>query len=158
MIVSMTMDIDYEHGGFRRLEVVDTGRRRRWTVAAKVRIVEQSLAAGSSVSSVARRHGLAPSQLFCWRRQFLGLGSGVASEPAMHETAGGFVPVVVQAELPISAPNGANAAIVIEMVGRTVRIAHDAPAGLVTAVMGVICQGSGDPKDRWKADEGALPR
>jgi transposase len=131
----MTMDIDYEHGGFRRLEVVDTGRRRRWTVASKVRIVEESLAAGSSVSSVARRHGLAPSQLFCWRRQFLGLGSGVSDAPAMREDAGGFVPVVVQAELPISAPLGANAAIVIEMAGQTVRIAHDAPAGLVTAVM-----------------------
>ena len=25
----MTMSIDYEHGGFRRLEVVDRGRKRR---------------------------------------------------------------------------------------------------------------------------------
>ena len=88
----------------------------------------------------------------------MGLGSGVASEPTVHETAGGFVPVVVEAALPISAPHGANAAIVIEMAGQTVRIAHDAPAGLVTAVMGVIGQVSGDPKDRWRADEGALPR
>ena len=29
MPVNMTMSIDYEHGGFRRLEVVDRGRKRR---------------------------------------------------------------------------------------------------------------------------------
>ena len=140
MPVNMTMSIDYEHGGFRRLEVVDTGRKRRWTVAAKLRIVEESLAETASVSSVARLHGLAPSQLFCWRRQFLGLGSGLGREPATTEAAGGFVPVVVQAELPPSAPHRADAAIVIEMSGQTVRIAHDAPASLAVAVIGALQQ------------------
>ena len=139
MPLNMTMSIDYEHGGFRRLEVVDTGRKRRWTVAAKLRIVEESLAENASVSSVARLHGLAPSQLFCWRRQFLTLGSTVG-DSAATEAAGGFVPVVVQAELTTDAPRAADAAIVIEMAGQTVRIAHDAPANLVVAVIGALQQ------------------
>jgi len=131
------MDIDYEHGGFHRLEVVDTGRKRRWTTATKLRIIEESMAADVSVSSVARRHGMAPSQLFGWRRQFLTLGSA-AGELTTQETEGGFVPVMVQAEIPTSTRRGGDAAIVIELPGRTVRIAHDAPAGLVATVMSAL--------------------
>jgi len=43
-------------------------RRRRWSAAEKVRMVEGTYAPGASVSSMARQHGLNPSQLFSWRR------------------------------------------------------------------------------------------
>ncbi len=52
----------------RRLEVVETGRRRRWSLEAKRRIVEESLVPGMTASSVARRHGISPSHLFLWRK------------------------------------------------------------------------------------------
>jgi transposase len=53
----------------RRLEVfTGCGRRRSWTAAQKARIVAESYASGDDVSSVARRHGLTPQQLFGWRR------------------------------------------------------------------------------------------
>src|SRR5262249_13167360 len=42
--------------------------RRRWTAAEKVRIVEETFEPGMTVSLVARRHGVAPNQLFTWRR------------------------------------------------------------------------------------------
>ena len=42
--------------------------RRRWTDAAKMSIVEESLQEGMSVSFVARRHHLHPPQVFAWRR------------------------------------------------------------------------------------------
>lgn len=54
---------------FQRLEII-TGmeRRRRWTAEEKLRIVEETLTSGDSVSAVARRHGVAPNLLCRWRR------------------------------------------------------------------------------------------
>lgn len=44
-------------------------RRRRWTPKEKLRMVEETFLPGNSVSLVARTHGVAPNQLFGWRRQ-----------------------------------------------------------------------------------------
>ena len=51
------------------LPVTDTGRRRRWTEAEKVRIVEESYAAPRMASATARRHGISRSLLTRWRRE-----------------------------------------------------------------------------------------
>ena len=54
----------------RRLEVITgTGRRRWFSADDKARMIEETLIPGAVVSEVARRHGLAPQQLFTWRRQ-----------------------------------------------------------------------------------------
>ncbi len=54
----------------KRVEVVTSvQRRRRWSVAEKVRLVEETMRPGMSVSYVARRHGISPSLLFHWRRR-----------------------------------------------------------------------------------------
>ena len=53
----------------RRVEVITgVARRRDWPAHEKLRIVEESLAPGESVSAVARRNGVAPNLLFRWRR------------------------------------------------------------------------------------------
>jgi len=49
-------------------EVLGPERRRRWSKEAKAAIVAETYAPGVSVSEVARRHGVAPSQVFAWRR------------------------------------------------------------------------------------------
>jgi transposase len=73
--------------GFRRIEVITgVGRRRRWTDEEKAWIVAESLDPASTVSAVARRYGLHPSQLFTWRQQL--------AAPAACEGPA-FVPVVV---------------------------------------------------------------
>src|SRR5882757_4739178 len=54
----------------RRLDVVDTGRRRRWSDASKLRIVEESLSAPRLVSATARRHGISNQLLFAWRKAY----------------------------------------------------------------------------------------
>src|SRR5258708_1423818 len=63
-----------------RLEVIDTGRRRRWADAAKLRIVEESLAGPRLVSATARRHRISNQLLFSWRKAYregrLGIGAG----------------------------------------------------------------------------------
>ena len=50
------------------VELVTSVQRRRWTLAEKLRIVEESSQPGMSVSYVARKHGIAPNQLFRWRK------------------------------------------------------------------------------------------
>jgi transposase len=47
---------------------VGVGRRRRWSVATKGRIVAESYAPGAVVSGVARRHDMSPQHLFGWRK------------------------------------------------------------------------------------------
>ena len=55
-----------------RVEVITSvQRRRRWPTAEKIRLVEETMQPGMSVSYVARRAGVAPSLLFNWRRRML---------------------------------------------------------------------------------------
>ena len=72
-----------------RLEIVDTGRRRRWSAEAKVRIVEESLSAPRQVSATARRHGISHQVLFSWRKAYR---AGRLGAPA------GFVPAMIVGE------------------------------------------------------------
>ena len=59
-------------GSFSRVEVITSvQRRRRWSRAEKVRLVEEALQPGMSVSFVARQAGISPSQLFAWKRRML---------------------------------------------------------------------------------------
>ncbi len=52
-----------------RVEIITSvQRRRRWSASEKIRMVEETYEPGSTVSLVARRHGVAPNQLFTWRR------------------------------------------------------------------------------------------
>lgn len=62
------------------LSVTDTGRRRRWTDAEKVRIVEESFGAPGRVAETARRHDLGRSLLVRWRRQYRDGELAVGSE------------------------------------------------------------------------------
>jgi transposase len=54
---------------YQRIEVITgAARRRRWTTEEKLRIVEETLRSGESISILARRHGVAPNLLYRWRR------------------------------------------------------------------------------------------
>jgi transposase len=51
------------------VEILDgPERRRRWTTAEKLEMVQETYEPGVTVSLVARRRGVAPNQLFGWRR------------------------------------------------------------------------------------------
>src|SRR2546427_2978987 len=67
--------------------ITSVQRRRRWAASEKVRMVEETLEPGATVSLVARRHGVAPNQLFTWRRlvaqgALTAAGSGEEGVPA----------------------------------------------------------------------------
>ena len=58
-----------EHVLMSEIEIItDGGRRRRWSAAEKLRIVEETLDERTSISVVARRNGVAPNLLYRWRR------------------------------------------------------------------------------------------
>ena len=76
---------------FRRVEVITgVGRRRRWSLEEKARIVAESLDPTTTSSAVARRYGLHASQLFVWRQQLQRSASSVETIRAP-----GFVPVLL---------------------------------------------------------------
>lgn len=56
--------------------------RRAWSAEAKARLVEETLQPGANVSAIARRAGVASSQLFGWRRKAIRSGVVRAREPA----------------------------------------------------------------------------
>ena len=70
-----------EHVLMSGIEIItDGGRRRRWTAAEKLRIVEETLDDSASISVVARRNGVAPNLLYRWRRLMLEGGSVAVAE------------------------------------------------------------------------------
>ncbi|MDG4592837.1 MAG: transposase [Defluviicoccus sp.] len=85
------MDSDRRSGQVERLEVVDTGRRRRWSEDEKLKIVLESLQAPRQVAATARRYGVSRSLLLRWRRSFRPEPNDAAHQP-------GFVAAMVVAE------------------------------------------------------------
>jgi transposase len=64
--------------------ITDGGRRRRWTAAERLRIVEgeaePNLDEGASISVVARRNGVGANLLYRWRRLMLEGGAVAVSD------------------------------------------------------------------------------
>jgi transposase len=85
------MDILTDSRHISRLEIVDTGRRRRWTDEEKLRIVEESFSAPRQVSATARRNGISNALLFAWRKAYREGRCGAVA---------GFVPAMVAADGP----------------------------------------------------------
>lgn len=81
-----------------RLEVVDTGQRRRWSEAEKLRIVEESFSRPRHASTTARRYGLSGTLLFSWRKAYR---EGRLCDGALE----GFVPTVIVPESVAAAPS-----------------------------------------------------
>jgi transposase len=143
----MTMSCD-DAGtkGAQRFEVfTGAGKRRDWPPEVKASIVAESYSGLTTVCAVARRHGLAPSQLFTWRRemrkQFDGMGLGLLrDEPEVPL----FVPAVVEPSRSIApvqhrrarrSRRTQDAAVELEIDGVAVKIARGADAGVIAAVI-----------------------
>ncbi|ADP70690.1 transposase IS3/IS911 family protein [Rhodomicrobium vannielii ATCC 17100] len=76
---------------FQRIEVITgVARRRSWPSDVKAAIVQETLEDGVGVSEVARRHGVAASQLFKWRRE-----AGLRSRPPKPEPVT-FAPLLIE--------------------------------------------------------------
>ena len=93
----MDMNKDSYRPDVSRMDIIELGRRREFTDAVRLRIVEESYSAPRFASATARKYGLSRSQLNTWRRAYregrLSIGD-----------FDGFVPALVVAEAPLPAP------------------------------------------------------
>jgi transposase len=113
-------------------------RRRKWTVAEKLSIVEESCLSGARVTDVARRRGLHPNQVHQWRRQ------ARMGELVRSAGSSGFLSVAVTPEDTTSAaaavtPEGQAGLIEIQFGGDIcVRMPATTPTDLASAVIGAL--------------------
>ena len=128
-------------------KVLGIERRRRWSKDEKSRILEETLMPGAVVSEVARRHGVAQSLLFTWRRL------ARTGEPARRDDS-----ILLPVEMgSIAAPSGSDAArqsraatrgrraksgvIEIELgSGRHVRVDSEVDADALRRVLSVLSE------------------
>jgi transposase len=116
------MDVNKYSAQIERLEVVETGRRRRWSDDEKLRIVLESLRVPRAISSTARRYGISRSLLMQWHKLFCPAPDGVEAEPT------GFVPAMVVPESPSApiAPAVPASGRMVIVVGKDHRVIVDA--------------------------------
>jgi transposase len=67
------------------IEIISsTHKRKRWTAFEKHQIVQETYQQGVTVSYIARKHGIPPSQLFYWRKMIeMGALTSIKSEEAV---------------------------------------------------------------------------
>jgi len=121
-----------------RAEVIMVERRRRWSWTDKQQIVEETLMPGASISAVARRYGLHPSQVFAWRKA--AREGEIAERPGRGSFACAFAPVVVSSEACLL-PSGAITHGRIEIVlvnGRRIVVDAGVEAAALDRVVTVL--------------------
>ena len=119
-------------------------RRRRWTTAEKLRIVEESLAPGASVVEVARRHDVHRNLITVWRRQARTGVLACASEAMQRQDDEvHFAAVSVAPDRqPSTAPCGTCGTIEIEFAaGARMRVTGAVDAVTLTAVVAALTDG-----------------
>ncbi|WP_341487461.1 transposase [Pararhizobium sp. A13] len=89
------MDIYTDSHRDNRLEIVDTGRRRRFSKEVKLRIVAESLLEPGLCATTARRHGISRSQLYEWRKL---ARAGKLGDIEAIDAVEGFIPAVITTE------------------------------------------------------------
>jgi len=108
-----------------RFEGAPRQLRRRWSDDFKARAVAEALEPGSSVSAIARRLDIHPSQLFGWRRAALGPHKesiGSSGHQAVTPSAGAAIIEVLIGDVVVRAPVDADEAH-LQRVIRAVRSA-----------------------------------
>ena len=140
MLRTVHMDRHTHSAQVERLEVVETGRRRRWSEDEKLKIVLESLQAPRQVAATARRYGVSRSLLLRWRRSF-------RPEPKDAAPQTGFVPAMVVADAgPTPGPaEPAGGAIEIEFAAG-VRMRITGPVDTATLKAAVAALADGRPR------------
>lgn len=98
-------------------------RRRRWSVADKLRIVAETREAGARVCDVAARHELCESLVFTWRRQ---ARDGVLIAPE--------APVFMAVQM--LEPPASNGLAVSQPEQRPMPLAARSPSGMIEIELG----------------------
>ncbi len=129
------MDSDKRSAQVERLEVVETGRRRRWSEGEKLKIVLESLQAPRQVAATARRYGISRSLLLRWRQSFRPEPNDAAEQPT------GFVPARVAPRTGPAGPAGSGAIEIEFAAGARMRITGAVDAVTLTTVVAALAGG-----------------
>lgn len=115
-----------------RVEVI-TGkeRRRRWSEEEKLRLVAETYAPGSTVAGVARRHEVAESCLYTWRKRF-------AEAAALERPL--LIPVSIEDEPAAATPTPAaiGRALVVLPDGTRLEVDAGYPPDALSALLGAL--------------------
>jgi transposase len=125
-----------DFGAVSRMDVLEgPSGRRRWPDAVKGQIVAESYTSTAPVSATARRHRLAPSQLFAWRRE---AKAGKLILPV--DAAASFAPLLLDATMPAAPPpdGGSDDRIDILVDPVTVRLPLDTPAQQIAEIAAAL--------------------
>jgi transposase len=132
------MDIPTDSHQVRRLEIVETGRRRRFSLEKKLEIVGESLARRGAASATARRHGISNTLLFSWRKAFREgrLGGTRAVE---------FVPAVIGVEASAGRLSDSSSRVeIVSPTGWRILVRTDIEAGALGRVLAAIDRRAGE--------------
>lgn len=121
-------------------EVVEGGRRRRWSLDEKRAVVELSLDPDCNVAEVAACCDVVPTQIYAWRRELREL-----AEAEARDAGPVFLPAVIEREAappPPSRPmrllSEAQVSLAMDVHGVPVVVAHGAAPELVTSVIAAL--------------------
>jgi transposase len=126
------MDSHTHSAQFGRLEVVETGRRRRWSEDEKLRIVMESLRGRRLVSATARRYGITRSMLLTWRRAF------GPEQVGPEGGAPGFVRAVIVPEGPRTGTAPTGRMEIVVRSGRRIIVDAGVDAAALARVLEVV--------------------
>jgi len=119
-------------------------QRQRRSIAEKRRMVEETLAEGTSVARIARAHGVNANQLFGWRRLYLSgrLGEQKPTMKLLPVRVSGSLPPVTShatgvgsASIEVAPPQPIAGRIHIELQQAQISIEGDADPGLVRVLL-----------------------
>ncbi len=116
------------------LSAADAARRRHWSEADKLRIVEVSFRGSRLVSATARAYGISRSLLTTWRRQFREGALGTERQPS-------FAPVLMAPESPPKVEAASSGVDRIEIVlgnGRRLIVGAGIDASALARVVAVL--------------------
>jgi transposase len=121
LALTVLIDVKKDSTELDRLEIVETGRRRRFSKEMKLQIVAESYSEPGFCAATARRHGISRSQLYEWRRLARAWQFDLAGRTE------GFVPAVIVPETsPTSKPASDGGRMeVVSANGRRVIVERD---------------------------------
>ena len=132
----------------KQLDIVQVvEQRRKWPAEAKARIMEEALAPGTTIASVADRHGVSRSQVYGWlRKARAGKLPGVSMASA---ACAAFVPVMVEEPegaapslpAPRTAPSARRRTSVVEIAlgnGRSMKVYEDIDPAVLARLAGAL--------------------
>lgn len=119
------------------LSVTDSGRRRRWSMAEKIRIVEESPSRPRMAASTARRYDISRTLLTRWRKEYgaglLGCGPSTQFAPVMIAPE----PKPARPEVPVAPPSAETMGIVL-VNGRRLTVSPTIDPALLARLLAVL--------------------